>query len=583
MGAFLPHHLTAHPLDISLSVLEVSDNQIVGTIYIHPYELTLVAEEHGIDVRSEGFESVKPHIINYFKERFVIHTAKRALHPYNIHPETTELYQILADGLYLNYSFNITRSDYPVTFDVRLFLEYFSTQTNKLIFVNRQGEMLPGSEEVFLTVKRPEWEFDLRNPDFSTEKDDLTDSDEDGLTDHQETIYGFDPNDPDTDDDGYSDFTEMSYGWDPLDPQPSPGQSEEVVRNNQPTYQTGYTVQEDRVTAGEPSAESTQTAAEKSEAAASSQADSEEPAAAASRSTTDESAATTSGPAASTSPPGDSEVASTSPPVPGESEGGRAENLIKKHNIRDKNIPDSTYLQKTLGKLQRAITGGGNFLTLISVAFSVFVLGFLHASMPGHGKGILFSYLTQIERKFTHALRFIITFTVTHLADVIILSLGLTFLASSYSSARISTILKYAGGIGLVALSLFLIYRGIQDVRGKSRQGKKPTGDKAVGKAGTKGAVLLGFLTGLAPCPFGWAIILLLMSLGKLQLVPVVIAIFGLGIFIFLLIVTVGFFIARSVASRIFDRYARYSQLISGILLLGFALLFFSSKIPTIS
>ncbi len=546
---FLPHYAAAHPLDISLSVLEVSDTQLEGTIYIHPYELTLVAEEHGIDLRSEGFESVKPHIIDYFQERFVIHAGKKALHPNTIHPETTELYQILADGLYLNFSFDVTRSDYPVTFDVKLFLEYFSTQTNKLIFVNRHGEMLPGSEEVFLTAKRPEWEFDLRNPDFSTEKDDLTDSDGDGLTDHQETIYGFDPNDPDTDGDGYSDFMEMSYGWDPLDPKPSPGQSEEAVQANQPTYQTDYTVQEEQVTDREPS-ERTQ--------------------------------------------PTDQESA-----IP-ESSGGQSvasENLIKKHNIRDKNIPDSSYLQKTLGRLQRAVTDGGNILTLISVAFSVFVLGFLHASMPGHGKTILFSYLTQIERKFTHALRFIITFTVTHLADVIILSLGLTFLASSYSSARISTILKYAGGIGLVAISLFLIYRGIQDVRGKGRQenrtartkiGKtRPIRPNRTGKGdnrtGTKGAVLLGFLTGLAPCPFGWAIILLLMSLGKVQLVPIIIAIFGLGIFIFLLIVTVGFFIARSVASRLFTTYARYSQLISGILLLGFALLFFSSKIPTIS
>ena len=41
------------------------------------------------------------------------------------------------------------------------------------------------------------------------------DTDEDGLSDADEAVYGTDPNDPDTDDDGYSDGDEVSSGYNP--------------------------------------------------------------------------------------------------------------------------------------------------------------------------------------------------------------------------------------------------------------------------------------------------------------------------------------------------------------------------------
>lgn len=44
------------------------------------------------------------------------------------------------------------------------------------------------------------------------------DSDNDGLTDDQETLLGTDPHNPDTDGDGHSDGSEVRYGYDPLVP-----------------------------------------------------------------------------------------------------------------------------------------------------------------------------------------------------------------------------------------------------------------------------------------------------------------------------------------------------------------------------
>lgn len=46
------------------------------------------------------------------------------------------------------------------------------------------------------------------------------DSDQDGLSDQEEKLYGTDPHNPDTDGDGYSDGVEVKSGYDPLKPAP---------------------------------------------------------------------------------------------------------------------------------------------------------------------------------------------------------------------------------------------------------------------------------------------------------------------------------------------------------------------------
>lgn len=54
----------------------------------------------------------------------------------------------------------------------------------------------------------------------ANEKNFLLDSDQDGLTDEEEKMYGTDPYKADTDGDGYSDGVEMKTGYDPQKPAP---------------------------------------------------------------------------------------------------------------------------------------------------------------------------------------------------------------------------------------------------------------------------------------------------------------------------------------------------------------------------
>ena len=58
--------------------------------------------------------------------------------------------------------------------------------------------------------------FALAENNSSTNKNIFLDSDQDGLTNDEEKMYGTDPYKADTDGDGYSDGVEISSGYDPL-------------------------------------------------------------------------------------------------------------------------------------------------------------------------------------------------------------------------------------------------------------------------------------------------------------------------------------------------------------------------------
>lgn len=533
----------AHPLDISLTTLQVLPSGLSATTYIHPYELSLLAESQGLSLQETGILELRKILLAYFNEHFIIYSKKGMVYKESLVFEGEKLYQILAGGVYINYLIPIERDEYPITLEVDLFIEFFNTQTNKVILLDPSGQPFPGSREIYLTAKRTQWIFNLNHPDFSAEYDDLIDSDQDGMTDRMERLYGIDPGNPDTDADGYSDSIEFSFGWDPFDKKPSPGQSQEVVA--QSTWSGA--LQEEL-----PATESSRKSISQAEKATS--------------------GGTEGIQVTEAARPRDDSTKAAGTPVP--------QNLIEQHRISDRKITRSKFLEKVLARIDRLVQEGLTFTSMLTLLLSVFALGFLHASMPGHGKGILLSYLAQENRKFRHALGFVMTFTITHLIDVVALSFGFKFFSSTYQSARISQTLKFIGGAGLIVIAIYMIFSGIQDTKEKNSSRYQ----YAVAKKSPKrrGAVLLGFLTGLAPCPFGWAILMILLSLGKAELIPPIIAVFALGIFFFLLIVTLGVIFLRAIAMDLFSKFSRYSQLVSGVLLFAFGLLFFTPRIPTI-
>jgi hypothetical protein len=70
--------------------------------------------------------------------------------------------------------------------------------------------------------------FSVAQENSSSDKNIFQDSDQDGLTNEEETAYGTDPYNPDTDGDGYSDGIEIQSGYDPL--KKAPG--DKIVTDN---------------------------------------------------------------------------------------------------------------------------------------------------------------------------------------------------------------------------------------------------------------------------------------------------------------------------------------------------------------
>jgi len=221
----------------------------------------------------------------------------------------------------------------------------------------------------------------------------------------------------------------------------------------------------------------------------------------------------------------------------------------------------------------------------MSLLFALFALGFLHASLPGHGNAILASYLANPDYRFRHALSFIGIFILTHLAFVTILAVVLTGISTKINSTNISFLLRVIGGAGLLIASIVMIVRGIRTLRKNEARHYRNEHDNHVhnytGNAVKKkrSATILGFFTGLTPCTYGWALLMMIVSLGRWEMIPVVLLPFAFGIFVFLSLLSAGVLVLRDVMQNAISRFQRYSYLVSGVLLLVFSIVIFAPQI----
>ncbi|MEN9327769.1 MAG: hypothetical protein RI947_577 [Candidatus Parcubacteria bacterium] len=226
--------------------------------------------------------------------------------------------------------------------------------------------------------------------------------------------------------------------------------------------------------------------------------------------------------------------------------------------------------------------------SLLQAVILVFFLGLLHTLEAGHSKTVLASFLIQKKASIKDGMLFAMVFTVTHIADIVVLGFVL-YITNAF--VDVFSRLSYLQTFSLYALLFISVYmfftnlaHGVQryfKVDQSHDEAHAHTHDHDHGHShdvkitskDIKKQLWMGFLVGLSPCLFGWSIFMVILSTKQVWAVFPIILSFGLGIFAALALIVV---IVGKLKIKVMDKYnwlGDLSPIISSLLLVIFALL----------
>lgn len=219
----IPGTLFAHPLDISSSTYTIQENEVRATTYFHTYEAERLLRNNKINLdTSEDYYKNSRLFEEYVRERAIVRNNGELCQIQNISLIRKEMYEIISEGLWVEYSFTCTHPIQTITIELQFFIEY-ELQTNRLniyTLSNGVNNVTPIAYKV-LNPLIQSYTHDLSN----TKIEKLPDTDGDGIPDEEERIYRTNPLKIDTDGDYYTDYEEVTMGWNPINASPSPGQT----------------------------------------------------------------------------------------------------------------------------------------------------------------------------------------------------------------------------------------------------------------------------------------------------------------------------------------------------------------------
>ncbi|MGB9804212.1 sulfite exporter TauE/SafE family protein [Desulfofundulus sp.] len=164
---------------------------------------------------------------------------------------------------------------------------------------------------------------------------------------------------------------------------------------------------------------------------------------------------------------------------------------------------------------------------------SAFGLGVLHALEPGHGKGIMGTYLVLSRGRAVDALLLGLTTATTHTLVVLALAMGarwvtwFTMAAAGVPRQELEAWLQLISGILISFIGLRLLFMRGDSCPHCSRPGYPQAASRR--RRDRWGLLLVGVTNGLAPCPGALAVMLLSIGSGTpLAGLGLVLA-FGLG------------------------------------------------------
>ncbi len=217
-----------------------------------------------------------------------------------------------------------------------------------------------------------------------------------------------------------------------------------------------------------------------------------------------------------------------------------------------------------------------------------FLLGLLHTLEAGHSKTILTASIIHKKVTIWQGIAYAAIFTITHIADILIMGLALlvaNFFTDIYSKLAYLQIFSV---YSLLIISSYLLIKSVyQLIQSKTNPNHDHHHDDdhdhghdhhhgeqhfLSSNKDFKHQLFIGFLSGIAPCLFGWSIFMLIISTRKIWVVFPMIGAFGLGIFTALIMVVI---IVTKLKTKLFDKQSwigDLSPIISAAILFIYAL-----------
>jgi len=240
--------------------------------------------------------------------------------------------------------------------------------------------------------------------------------------------------------------------------------------------------------------------------------------------------------------------------------------------------PKSPTPSNFISKISQAFINYYQNSLLLALAIA-FLLGLFHTLEAGHSKAILASYLLNQAINFKKALIYVIAFTLTHIADILILGIIFLIVDSFVDIFSKLNLLQAFSLYALLFISLYLFFHHLAHLvkhklspKHQHHHHPQPHLPKTK-KSSFKNQLIMGFVTGLSPCLMGWSIFMIVLSTKKIWTIFPIILAFGLGIFTALMLIAL---LTIKLKFKLFKKYpwiGTLSPLISSLMLIFFALL----------
>lgn len=216
--------------------------------------------------------------------------------------------------------------------------------------------------------------------------------------------------------------------------------------------------------------------------------------------------------------------------------------------------------------------------TSIPLAIAItFLLGLLHTLEAGHSKSILAALVINRKVNLRQSLIYASVFTTTHVADIILMGIILVIANSFIDVFDKLPYLQIASLYSLLFIAFYLTLQHLvhfiqqRFLHGKHHHHHEHSHDTNT-NTDFKHQLMIGFVSGLAPCLFGWSIFMLVLSTKTIWTVIPLVLSFGLGIFLALISIV---FLIHKLKNRLISEdslLAQLSPLASSLILLGIAL-----------